>query len=225
MIVSLRSPMFSRSPKAPAYGELGSTHAPLSAPVMRKFCASGSTGGNVAVGVGVGAASVTAAAVAAGGEPSVATAAVSTPPAPAAVAAAPAPVVALVAAPAVVVAPAMVVGGVVVVAAGEHHDRRDTGAHLGDSALGRVLEVDDVALAGDQVSADECGGDHEAQARRQERRGDREPFGPRAVAAFATGRVVGIVAGTGLRCGLGGRRHGRRHYPGAGSRFTGIGPA
>src|SRR4051812_35674778 len=70
MIVSLRSPMFSRSPKAPAYGESGSTHAPLSAPVMRKFCASGSTGGNVAVGAG--AASVTAAAVAAGREPPVA---------------------------------------------------------------------------------------------------------------------------------------------------------
>src|SRR6476620_7101567 len=112
MIVSLRSPMFSRSPKAPAYGEFGSMHAPLSAPVMRKFCASGSTGGNVAVGAG--AASVTGAAVAAGGDASVVTAAVSTPLAPAAVAAAPSGAVLVVAAPAVVVTPAVVVAGVVV---------------------------------------------------------------------------------------------------------------
>src|SRR6476469_2727016 len=114
MIVSLRSPMFSRSPKAPAYGELGSMHAPLSAPVMRKFCASGSTGGNVAVGAG--AASVTGAAVAAGGEPSVVTGAVSAARAPAAVAAAPAPPVAVlvVAVPVVVGARARVVAGVVV---------------------------------------------------------------------------------------------------------------
>ena len=47
MIVSLRSPMSSRLPKAAAYGELGSMHAPLSAPVTRKFLASGSAGGNV----------------------------------------------------------------------------------------------------------------------------------------------------------------------------------
>jgi hypothetical protein len=47
MIVSLRSPMPSRSPKAAAYGELGSTQAPLSAPVRRKLDASGSASGNV----------------------------------------------------------------------------------------------------------------------------------------------------------------------------------
>src|SRR5262245_20066298 len=50
MIVSLRSPIPSRSPKAPAYGESGSMHAPLSAPVMRKLLASGSASGNVATG-------------------------------------------------------------------------------------------------------------------------------------------------------------------------------
>ena len=49
MIVSLRSPTRpdSASPKAGANGEAGSTHAPLSAPVMRKFFAVGSAGGNV----------------------------------------------------------------------------------------------------------------------------------------------------------------------------------
>ena len=49
MIVSLRSPTRpdSSSPNAGAYGELGSTQAPLSAPVMRKFLAVGSAGGNV----------------------------------------------------------------------------------------------------------------------------------------------------------------------------------
>src|SRR5215217_6063255 len=49
MIVSLRSPTrpLSASPNAGAYGEFGSTHAPLSAPVRRKFFAAGSVGGNV----------------------------------------------------------------------------------------------------------------------------------------------------------------------------------
>src|SRR6188508_892396 len=47
MIVSLRSPMFERSPNAGAYGESGSTHELLSAPVIRKFLAPGSAGGNV----------------------------------------------------------------------------------------------------------------------------------------------------------------------------------
>ena len=53
MIVSLRSPTRpeSASPNAGAYGESGSTQAPLSAPVMRKFLASGSAGGNVGAGV------------------------------------------------------------------------------------------------------------------------------------------------------------------------------
>ena len=53
MIVSLRSPTrpLSASPNAGAYGESGSTQAPLSAPVMRKFLASGSAGGNVGTGV------------------------------------------------------------------------------------------------------------------------------------------------------------------------------
>ena len=52
MIVSLRSPtrpLFS-SPNAGAYGESGSTQAPLSAPVSRKFDAVGSAGGNVSAG-------------------------------------------------------------------------------------------------------------------------------------------------------------------------------
>src|SRR5436190_8672041 len=60
MIVSLRSPTrpLSASPNAGAYGELGSTHAPLSAPVRRKFLAAGSAAGNVSGGVvgGAGAA-------------------------------------------------------------------------------------------------------------------------------------------------------------------------
>jgi len=47
MIVSLRSPIDSRSPNPPAYGESGSMHAPLSAPVIKKFWASGSGAGNV----------------------------------------------------------------------------------------------------------------------------------------------------------------------------------
>ena len=49
MIVSLRSPTrpLSSSPNAGANGESGSTHAPLSAPVRRKFDAVGSAGGNV----------------------------------------------------------------------------------------------------------------------------------------------------------------------------------
>src|SRR6187549_2435428 len=47
MIVSLRSPRLDRSPKAPAYGESGSTQLLLSAPVIRKFWACGSAGGNV----------------------------------------------------------------------------------------------------------------------------------------------------------------------------------
>ena len=37
MMVSLRSPISVRSPNAEAYGESGSIHALLSAPVMRKF--------------------------------------------------------------------------------------------------------------------------------------------------------------------------------------------
>src|SRR5436190_17695801 len=51
MIVSLRSPTrpLPASPNAGAYGELGSTQAPLSAPVRRKFCACGSAGGNVSL--------------------------------------------------------------------------------------------------------------------------------------------------------------------------------
>ncbi len=63
MIVSLRSPTRPlASPNAGAYGESGSTHAPLSAPVMRKFFAVGSAGGNVA-GVVVSAAAVVGAGV------------------------------------------------------------------------------------------------------------------------------------------------------------------
>ena len=44
MIVSARSPRPLRLPKASAYGESGSTHAPLSLPVMRKLRAVMSTG-------------------------------------------------------------------------------------------------------------------------------------------------------------------------------------
>ena len=53
MIVSLRSPTRSSPsvPKAAKNGEFGSTQAPLSAPVMRKFLAVGSAGGNVSGGV------------------------------------------------------------------------------------------------------------------------------------------------------------------------------
>src|SRR5918995_2244859 len=58
MIVSLRSPMPSRLPNAAAYGESGSTQAPLSAPVMRKLEAWGSASGNVTGAVGSAAASV-----------------------------------------------------------------------------------------------------------------------------------------------------------------------
>ncbi len=49
MIVSLRSPTrpLEASPNAGANGEFGSTQAPLSAPVSRKFWAAGSAGGNV----------------------------------------------------------------------------------------------------------------------------------------------------------------------------------
>ena len=67
MIVSLRSPTRSSpfSPKAAKNGEFGSTQAPLSAPVMRKFLAVGSAGGNVG-GAVVG----TAVVGAAGCEPS-----------------------------------------------------------------------------------------------------------------------------------------------------------
>src|SRR4051794_30005713 len=50
MIVSLRSPMFSRFDTAPAYGESGSMQALLSLPVMRKFIAVGSGSGNVSGG-------------------------------------------------------------------------------------------------------------------------------------------------------------------------------
>src|SRR3954447_255381 len=45
MIASLRSPIEERSPNAPAYGELGSTQALLSAPVRRKLSALTSPGG------------------------------------------------------------------------------------------------------------------------------------------------------------------------------------
>src|SRR5215203_3118544 len=58
MIVSLRSPMFERSPNAGAYNEPGSTQELLSAPVIRKFLAPGSAGGKVG-GVVVSAASST----------------------------------------------------------------------------------------------------------------------------------------------------------------------
>ncbi len=60
MIVSLRSPTRSSPsvPKAAAYGEFGSMQAPLSAPVMRKFLAVGSAGGNVGGVVVAGAAVV-----------------------------------------------------------------------------------------------------------------------------------------------------------------------
>ncbi|CAB4903520.1 unannotated protein [freshwater metagenome] len=52
MMVSARSPKPLRSPKAEAYGEFGSTHAPLSLPVIKKFLAvrSTETGGSVIVG-------------------------------------------------------------------------------------------------------------------------------------------------------------------------------
>src|SRR5262245_52767990 len=57
MIVSLRSPTrpLLASPNAGANGEFGSTHALLSAPVRRKFCACGSAGGNVSLVVVAGA--------------------------------------------------------------------------------------------------------------------------------------------------------------------------
>ena len=44
MMVSARSPKPLRSPKAAAYGESGSTQAPLSVPVIKKFFAVRSTG-------------------------------------------------------------------------------------------------------------------------------------------------------------------------------------
>src|SRR6056297_3338596 len=50
MMVSLRSPRLLRSPKAGAYGDSGSMHALLSAPVIRKLRASGSAGGKVGGG-------------------------------------------------------------------------------------------------------------------------------------------------------------------------------
>ena len=53
MIVSLRSPRPLRSPNAGAYGESGSMHELLSAPVIRKFLASGSAGGKVSGGATV----------------------------------------------------------------------------------------------------------------------------------------------------------------------------
>jgi hypothetical protein len=50
MMVSLRSPIDSRSPNAPANGESGAMQALLSAPVIRMFNAPGSAMGNVSTG-------------------------------------------------------------------------------------------------------------------------------------------------------------------------------
>ena len=53
---------------------------------------------------------------------------------------------------------------------------------------GGILEVDDVALADDDVAGDQCGGDEEADQRRRERCDDGETLGPGSPGAAA--RVI-----------------------------------